>query len=195
MQLRSGHAVRAASVGCALVLTACAGWAPERPVPVETLAATRASFDVAGRLSLRRGGEALTANFHWRHDGNDDELDLASPLGQTVARLAGASDGVTLRTSDGRVVTAADWAELSARTVEWSLPVDGLAFWIQGAPRPQVAFDMETAADGTPRVLRQDGWAIVYQAFMADPAGRLRPARMTLSFPGLELRLVVDRWS
>ncbi len=154
----------------------------------------RPSFEAAGRLSLRQGSEALTANFHWRHDGNDDELDLATPLGQTIARLAGGRDGVSLRTADGRVATAADWAGLSARTLEWSLPVDGLAFWIQAVPRPQVAFDMETAADGTPRVLRQDGWTIVYQAFASDPSGRLRPARMTLSYPDLELRLVVDRW-
>ncbi len=154
----------------------------------------RPSFEAAGRLSARHGSEALTANFRWRHDGDDDELDFASPLGQTIARLTGGRDGVTLRMADGRVATAADWTGLSARTVEWSLPVDGLVFWIQGAPRPQAAFDMEPAADGTPRVLRQEGWTIVYQAFASDPAGRLRPERMTLSYPDIELRLVVDRW-
>jgi outer membrane lipoprotein LolB len=194
MQLRGGHAVRAASVGCALVLSACAGWAPERPLSAEALAATRPSFEVAGRLSIRHRGDALTANFNWRHDGADDELHLATPLGQTIARLAGGREGVTLQMADGRVTAAADWAGLSVATVEWSLPVDGLAFWIQGAPRPQVAFDIETAADGTPRLLRQEGWTIFYQAFASDPAGRQRPARMTLSYPDLEIRLVVDRW-
>ena len=54
--------------------------------------------------------------------------------------------------------------------------------------------DFRLAADGTPRVLRQEGWTIVYLAFEADAAGVLRPARMTLSYPDLEVRVVVDGW-
>jgi outer membrane biogenesis lipoprotein LolB len=74
------------------------------------------------------------------------------------------------------------------------LPVDALAFWIQGAPRPNAPFASEPSADGTLRVLRQDGWTIVYQAFAADAADAVRPTRMTLSYPDIELRLVVDSW-
>jgi outer membrane lipoprotein LolB len=194
MRLFSGSAVRAAGLGCAFALAACAGLTPERPAPGVTFPTTRASFDAAGRLSVRHGTDALTANFRWRHDGDRDELDLASPLGQTIARLSGGRDGVALRTADGRVATGADWAALSARSLEWSLPVDGLAFWIQGAPRADVPFAMEPAADGTLRVLRQDGWTIVYQSFASDAAGVARPTRLTLSYPDVELRLVVDTW-
>ncbi len=140
---------------------------------------------------MRHGNDALTANFRWRHDGVHDELDLASPLGQTIARLSGGPGGVTLRTADGRVSTGANWAELTARSLEWPLPVDGLAFWIQAAPRPAVPFAMEPSAEGMLSVLRQDGWTIVYQSFVA---GTARPARMTLSYPDVELRLVVDSW-
>ena len=155
---------------------------------------TRASFEATGRLSVRHGTDALTANYRWRHDGDRDELDLASPLGQTIARLSGGRDGVELRTADGRVETAGNWAALTARSLDWSLPVDGLAFWIQGAPRAGVPFASEPSADGTLGVLRQDGWTIVYQSFASDAAGAARPTRMTLSYPDLELRLVVDSW-
>ena len=154
----------------------------------------RAVFDAAGRLSVRHGADALTANFRWHHDGDHDELDLASPLGQTIARLSGGPEGVVLRTADGRLTTAADWSELTARALEWALPVGGLAFWIQGAPSPGAPFAVEPAAGGGPIVLRQGGWTIVYQAFAADPAGVSRPARMTLSYPDVELRLAVDAW-
>jgi len=197
MRLSSGPAVRAASLGCAFVLAACAGLTPERPLsppsPV-VFPPTIASFEAAGRLSVRHGGDALTANFRWRHDGDQDELDLASPLGQTVARLSGGRDGVTLRTADGRVVTGNDWPELTARALDWSLPVDGLAFWIQGVPRADAPFVAERAADGTLGFLRQDGWTIAYQSFASDAAGVVRPGRMTLSYPNVELRLVVDSW-
>jgi outer membrane lipoprotein LolB len=189
-----GHAVRAASLGCALVLAACAGMAPGRLASPVDFAPARPTFEAAGRLSMRHGSDALTANFRWHHDGDRDVLDLASPLGQTIAQLSGGRDGVALRTADGRVATGADWAALTARSLDWSLPVDGLAFWIQGAPRIDVPYAMEPAADGTLRVLRQDGWTIVYQSFASDAAGLVRPTRMTLSYPDVELRLVVDSW-
>jgi outer membrane lipoprotein LolB len=193
MRLPGGHAARAAGVGCAFVLAACAGLAPQNPPPA-ILVTPQTAFEATGRISVRHGADALTANFRWHHDGDRDELDLASPLGQTIARLSGGRNGVALRTADGRVATGDDWSGLMARSLDWSLPVDGLAFWIQGAPRTDVPFDAEPAGDGRLRLLRQNGWTIVYQAFVSDAGGAVRPARMTLSYPDIELRLVVDSW-
>src|SRR5450631_4867296 len=126
MRSPGGHAVRAASLGCAFVLAACAGLAPEQSESPVVFPPTRASFEAAGRMSIRHGADALTANFRWRHDSDRDEIDLASPLGQTVARLSGGRDGVALRTADGQVATGPDWAALTAQSLDWSLPVDGL---------------------------------------------------------------------
>jgi outer membrane lipoprotein LolB len=189
-----GSATRAAGIGCALALAGCVGVALERAEAPPAFAPARTVFEAAGRLSVRHGNDALTANFRWYHDGDRDELDLASPLGQTIARLSGGPGRVELRSADGRVTTAADWPELTARSLEWALPVGGLAFWIQGLPRMGAPFTVEPAAGGGPSVLRQDGWTIVYQAFASDPAGVSRPARMTLSYPDVELRLAVDTW-
>jgi outer membrane lipoprotein LolB len=187
-------AARAAGTACALALSACATFAPDRaPGPV-LFAPTRAAFEASGRISVRHGTDALTANFRWRHDGTEDEIDLASPLGQTLARLTGAPGAVELRTADGRVVTATDWTALTSRSLAWALPVDGLAFWIQGAPRPGADFAAEAAADGTLALLRQDGWTIVYQPFARDASGTMRPVRLALSYPDVEVRLVVDAW-
>ena len=111
-----------------------------------------------------------------------------------LTRLAGDASGVSLRTADGRAISAADWRELGARALEWSLPVDGLAFWIQGAPRAGAPFVAEPASDGGLSVLRQDGWTIVYLSFAPDVTGVSRPARMALSYPEIELRLVIDAW-
>ena len=61
-------------------------------------------------------------------------------------------------------------------------------------PRSGAPFAVEPAAGGGPSVLRQDGWTIVYQAFAPDSGGVSRPARMTLSYPDVELRLAVDTW-
>ena len=194
MRVVRGWSIRAAGAGCVLALAACAGVAPSGENAPVAFAPVRSTFDASGRLSVRHGTDAITANFRWHHDGAADVVDLASPLGQTIARLSGDAAGVSLRTADGRAISAADWRELGTRALEWSLPVDGLAFWIQGAPRTGASFAVEHASGGELSVLRQDGWTIVYQSFAPDAAGVSRPARMALSYPEIELRLVVDSW-
>jgi len=183
---------RFAAIANLLMLAACAS-TPRDALPFK-FADTRTVYEIAGRLSARHDADAFAANFHWSHAADRDELDLASPLGQTVARLMGDARGVQLQTPDGKVETASDWTTLTSRGLGWALPVEGLAFWVQGAPRKGAPFTAEAGADGAPGVLRQDGWTIVYQAFAKDATGVSRPARMTLDYPGVELRLVIDAW-
>lgn len=186
---------RVGVVASAAALFGCAGAPAVRDAAQSVrFPPVRAAFQASGRLSLRQANQALTATFRWRHRGTDDEIDLASPLGQTVARLTGTSAAVSLRLADGREASAPDWATLTARSLEWALPVDGLVYWIQGAPRPGTRFESERGPDGAPSLLRQDGWTIVYQGFTRDGAGELRPSRLTLSYPEIEVRMVVDAW-
>jgi len=180
-------------LAAALALGACAPLALERPAPSAAFPPATA-FDVSGRLSVRHGSDALAASFGWQHARQRDELELTSPLGQTLAVLSGDSEQVQLRASDGRVLTAADWTALTERGLGWPLPVEGLASWIQGASRPGTTFSVETGADGRPALLRQDGWTIVYQDYMQTDAHTWRPSRLTLSYPDVELRIAIDRW-
>ena len=180
----------------ALALAACApaGIRPDATgtIKLPTLAS---SFDVAGRLSARHGADAFSANFRWHHTSERDELEFASPLGQTVAMLSGDAQGVQLQAADGRVLSAADWVALTEKGLGWRLPVDGLASWIQGAPRTGAPFSGEADGDGRAALLRQDGWTIVYLAYASDENTAVqRPSRMTLSYPDVELRLAVDSW-
>jgi outer membrane lipoprotein LolB len=183
---------RVAAIAAVLALAGCAS------IPAPSGGAgfpeARDAYEIAGRLSARHDADAFAASFRWSHSGDRDELDLATPLGQTLARLTGDAHGVELRRPDGRGETADDWTTLTSRGLGWSLPVSGLASWIQGAPRKDAPFTLEAAADGMPGVLRQDGWTIAYQAFVKDATGASRPARMTLDYPGVEVRLVIDTW-
>jgi outer membrane lipoprotein LolB len=174
-------------------MSACAPIALERD-GAAVLPAPESSFEIAGRLSARHGADAFAGNFRWRHAGERDELALVSPTGQTVALLSGDQRGVQLQGSDGRIETASDWAALTEHGLGWRLPVDGLAFWIQGAPRTGAPFSVEATEGGRPAVLRQDGWTIVYQAYAPGAGAIPRPTRLTLSYPEVELRLAVDSW-
>lgn len=187
-----GSCVRAVIAAGAILLCACTPALVQRPAA--TPIAARPAFELTGRLSARHGSNALSANFHWTHEGERDDLDLSSPLGQTIARLSGDASGVRLQTSDGRIETASDWASLTTRALGWPLPVEGLAFWIQGVPRAGAQAAVEPGQDGMPASLRQDGWRIVYLAFERDGDGMARPQRLTLDYPEVELRIAVDSW-
>lgn len=193
MRMLRDMRARAIVGGMAWVLAACTPALIERPQATVAVGA-RPAFELTGRLSARHGKDALSANFRWTHERERDELDLSNPLGQTIARLSGDASGVRLQTPEGRIETASDWASLTTRSLGWPLPVEGLAFWIQGVPRGGAPAAVERASDGLPATLRQDGWSIVYQAYEPDGDGGSRPKRLTLDYPEVELRIAVDSW-
>jgi outer membrane lipoprotein LolB len=189
-----GICARAVAAVGAVLLCSCAPALIERPALPSALAAQATAFELTGRLSARHGNDALSANFRWTHDAQRDELDLSSPLGQTIARLSGDANGAHMQTRDGKVETARDWAVLTTRALGWPLPVEGLAFWIQGAPRDGAPAAIDRASDGMPTALRQDGWSVAYQAFEQGSDGVSRPKRLTLEYADVEVRIAVDSW-
>ena len=174
-----------------LAIVMLAGCATVAPVVDAPTAAPDVAFDAAGRLSARHGREAATANFRWSHDRGRDELSLASPLGQTLARLTGDASGVRLELPDGRTAEAGDFEALTANVLGAPVPVRGLAWWIRGAAHPRSRAQVERDAAARVSVLRQDGWEIVYD-WSADAS---RPVRLRMTYPDTEIRLVVDEWS
>ena len=188
------HLTATAPALIVLTLAGCASVALERAARQAALPPVQQAFEASGRLSARHGAEALAANFEWRHAGEHDELELVSPLGQTIAVLTGDGARVRLQAADGRVLTAENWSALTEQGLGWPLPVDGLKYWMQGAARVGAPFTSEAGEDGRAAVLRQDGWTIVYQAYTQTAAAVWRPSRLTASYPEVELRLAIDRW-
>jgi len=180
---------------CALLaLNSCAPWFVRQEAEGIRFPTPKPTFEAEGRLSARHGAEAFTANFRWQHADARDALEFSSPLGQTVAVLSGDAAGVRFEAADGRRATAKDWVTLTEAGLGWRLPVEGLSSWIQGVPRAGAPYSAEPGSNGRAAVLRQDGWTIVYLAYAPGEDAALRPARMTLEYPEIELRLVVDTW-
>jgi outer membrane lipoprotein LolB len=187
---------RALVVGLfAALVGACAtvGPAPRfAPAPVVP------AFDAAGRLSARHGNDGVTVHFTWTRAADGDVFDVATPFGQTVARLRGGSDGVLFERSGKPPARYADWNALMQAAIGVAIPIDGLASWLQGAPAPHATADVERDQAGRPRVLRQQGWEIVYTYDEGEPNDAARPARLILRYPGaesVEVRIVIDRFA
>ena len=190
----SARALAASLVAALLVLAGCAELPRVTGSAAPDAAALAAPFEIEGRLSARRGNEGVAGQFVWSHEGSRDHIAIASPLGQSIAQLAGDANGVRVEMSGGRVETAPAWDALTARTLGFPLPVAGLAAWLRGLPREGSPNTLERDGAGRPIVLTQDGWEVAYA--YADDA-TTRPLRLTLRYPGtepIELRVIVDRW-
>lgn len=174
-----------AAAAATLLLAACA-------TPRFTFPEQGTEFELAGRIAVTYRDEATTGNIAWRHGARSDELLLTSPLGQGMARIARAGDVVTLTTHDGREMRAADAESLTEQALGFRLPLAGLAAWVRGRaaskPAPEPSRERRDAA-GRLAELEQSGWKIRYLEY-ADAL----PSRLTLTYPGVELRLAISEW-
>jgi len=171
----------------AATLAACAT-PPRVDVAAAAVAPVDAPFELSGRLSARHGENGVAASFRWVHGPETDELLLATPFGQALARLSGGANGVVLELQDGGAARSGDWESLTREALGVPVPVRGLAWWVRGAPHPASAHAVERDTAGRASVLRQDGWEIVY-GYRDEGA---QPSRLVLAYPGIEVRLAVD---
>ncbi len=192
------RAARGASVAMmvAALMTACAVVPTQVATTSEIPLVAADHFDIVGRLSARRGSEGVAAHFTWSHRPDGDRIDVATPLGQTLARLSGDAAGVRVERPGQAPLASASWDVLTREVFGVPIPVDGLSAWVVGAPRAGVPFGSERDAAGRLSVLRQSGWEIVYA--YAEGAPPAQPLRLVMRYPDteiVEVRLVVDRWN
>jgi outer membrane lipoprotein LolB len=188
---KNRRAVAALVAAIAFAVAGCA--TPPRTTANVTFPSTDEPFSVDGRLSARQGTKAATVHFAGRTSRRETISRWATPLGQSLAELHGdsARGVVEVRTAEGTREEAADWSTLTERTLGFRLPIGGLTEWIRAAPQRDQPYSIETDAQGRVSLLRQGAWEIVYD--YADASSR-RPTRYRISYPELEIRMVIDEW-
>jgi len=185
-------ATRRVAIGLvALALAACAS------VPPGTFDRTVHGETIEGRIAihykdLATGKEdASSGRFVWTTSGDELELSLLDPLGQTVALVRSDTKHSSITFRDGRKVDGDTPEELTQRTLGWTVPLRGLRYWLLGRADP--ARPVTTLPD---RQLCQDNWTIGFQRAGDDASADAVPKRIDLHFPGppvnVELRLIVD---
>ncbi|MFP5406322.1 MAG: lipoprotein insertase outer membrane protein LolB [Gammaproteobacteria bacterium] len=139
---------------------------------------------------VERHEERASGRFTLETRGKVTLLELATPLGQTMAS-ASLDDGLaSLVTSEGRRYEAASAEELTEQVFGWRVPVGDLPRWLRGhLERP------DESADGHPISGQGHGWSVRLEDWR-----RRGPARLTLEWPGrpqpearrVNLKLIVD---
>ncbi|MDT3679422.1 MAG: outer membrane lipoprotein LolB [Burkholderiaceae bacterium] len=187
--------LRALAAGCAaaLLVVGCA-----TPVSAPEVAPPGGAPNFwSGRFAVTytEGGyqpreERSSGRFSLRADGDRRELELSSPLGQTLAQVTLDAGEAVLVASDGRQYAAASAETLTEQVFGWRVPIGDLPRWLAGrVERPTQREDGRVVA-GVDR-----GWSVRFEAFDGE-----RPRRLSLDWPvdggdgarRLELKLVVD---
>lgn len=174
-----------------LLVGGCATPALKQPAST-TIQPIPATFQLNGRIGVRHDGQGFSGNLNWQHRADEDEIQLLSPLGQTVASIQRKTGSVTMDTSEGRY-TAKSPAELTEQVLGWSLPLDGMQYWVLGHPTPNEAAERERDDSGHVTRLRQHEWDIEYSDYRME-GDHVLPSRIRMRNESLELKLIVDSW-
>ena len=174
-----------------LLLALAAGCATMPPtLPAVAVPPLSANWTLQGRIGIQAGEQSLSGQIRWQHSVEMDEVLLTSPLGQGVARIVRDVDGVALEVPNQPTRRAADAESLTREALGYTLPVAGLAWWMQARPDPDSAFEATRDAAGRLAQLKQNGWVIDYLQYAADG----RPRKLAVAREGLQIRLVADSW-
>ena len=134
--------------------------------------------------------ERSSGRFSLRVEGPSTELELSSPLGQTIAQVRLDDGRATLLAADGKSWQAPSAEALTEQVFGWRVPLANLPDWLEG----RIA--EPTERDGSRVVAGLDhGWSV-----RIDASETGRPRRLALDWPAdagagerrLSLRLVVD---
>ncbi len=179
----------------ALALAVLGGCASVAPLP----AGVRDYADeltLAGRLSLRYPVQGKTQSvqgkFQWSQRRDITDIELYSPLGQTIARITIAPGVATLEQSGGVRRAAASADALTEEALGWPLPVDGMRYWLQGFVRSADG-QLQAAMPEGPEHLESEGWQLNYPNWQASGPVAV-PKRVDATRGEIALRIVIDDW-
>ncbi len=159
------------------------------------------NISVGGRLSVRyqhQGKpESVQGKFLWQQSATRTDIELSSPLGQTLARITLLPDSAILEQSGQPTAEATDASALTKSVLGWPLPVEGLRYWLQGYLRT-LSGELLAVPVGEGNEQEGDGWRVRYVGWQQID-GRTCPKRIDFSrleadASEIALRLVIDDW-
>jgi len=157
----------------AAVLAGCATTGTNTPNANVPVAAYRDTVDFSGSLSVsyQQDGQAHndTVRYSWSQRPDNIDVTITGPLGQTLATLHVTPQAATLTQPDRVPRTAKDIDTLTAQTLGYALPVNGLRDWMQG-----YATDANgqrfTASPANNEVFTKDGWRLRFAEWQGNAA-------------------------
>ncbi|WP_296945409.1 outer membrane lipoprotein LolB [uncultured Massilia sp.] len=158
----------------AAVLAGCATGGAPLSNPNAAAAAYRDTLERSGRLSVtyQKDGQPQNVSvlFRWTQQPGRIDVALDSQLGSTLAQISVTPQAATLTQSGHAPRTEKDIDSLTRRTLGWSLPVNGLADWLQGYAT-DASGKRFAASPANNNVFTDDGWRLRFAEWQDGPKG------------------------
>lgn len=141
------------------VLSACA-------VPLQSDAdLTGDAFKRVGRFAFNftsslQDPYAAQGGFKWQDTGQLLKLDLNNPMGSILARIEITDSRSVVQRSDGSQEVADSPEELLQKIWGYSVPVEGLRYWIQGKSMPGQELLSAKYDNDELTSFKQSGWQV-----------------------------------
>lgn len=179
-----------AGLAC-LLLAACA-----TPQKIAGSGPGAQAFDRIGRFAVsveHRDGtrDAVQGGFAWHDAGRELLLDLANPLGSTLARVRVLPGEAIMTRSNGETETASSPDGLVDQVLGSPIPVAGLRDWLRGQTGAAPVSGLQKNDAGQITQFQQAGWQIALSRYDREGPRLLQLSRREAS-RDISVRLVID---
>lgn len=188
----------------ALVLSSCAHVEKDRMLPADLeqqwqkqtgLLSTINEWQLSGRISVKNNQQSWQGGLRWYQHDTAFEISFSGFLGQQAAKLVGDSSGVKLIRPKEADLFSSDVSALLGEHFGWSIPVEGLRYWILGLPDPGVKREsMLLNAMGLLASLEQAGWVVRFEKYQRVDDIYL-PRKIKMTHARINIRVLMDEWS
>ncbi|QGP53710.1 Outer-membrane lipoprotein LolB precursor [Piscirickettsia salmonis] len=193
-------------LACIVLLNACATTTADHstpPLPKNNHAAwqhyqqqlvTKTHWQLQGIIAVRYAKQAQQANLNWSQQGLDCyQVNLSGPLGIGEIQLTHQQGQYRFTDSHGQTTEANSAQLLMQSLLGWSLPVNGLYYWIRGLASPDMPYQKTLDEYGRLITLSQSGWNISYQRYQWQN-GLPLPTLIRLKNQQLWLKIAISDW-
>lgn len=154
------------------------------------------TFERVGRFALsvqHANGkqDAVQGGFAWLDSGQQLQLDLANPMGSTLARVVVSADQAVLTRSDGSQQATPHPDELIAQVLGSPIPVAGLRDWLQGRTGTDAVTQQQVDEQGRILSFSQNGWRVKLSRYDSQGPTLLQLNRND-AMRTISVRLVAD---
>lgn len=149
------------------------------------------NFTLQGRLA-ETGLVSFGGDLSWMQTGRSFQARFYGPLGVGAVAISGMPGDMLVRTKDGSYQTD-DPAAFMQQQFGWSVPVDGLRYWVLGLPAPGKLDALRLDDGGRILSLQQNGFTLEYTQY--QPVGSLElPSRFAIHDAQRGFKVFIDQW-